>query len=297
MSLLLETPHLAIATSLEAALEWRRSHPEATVLAGGTERMGDQALEHFRPQGYLHIGRIPALQEIHIHDDHLHLGAAATLERLCRPDVVAALPMLAQVAASIGTPQARRRGTVGGNLAGGLPDRSLAPALLALGCEVVLQAAERSERRLPLETFLQGRGLTALAGDELLTGLRVRRQRGPQHFSLVGPRGALVYPTVATALVVDPQQRQVALGIGNAAPTAIRAREAERWIAAAIDWPQRRLPAGAAETFGQQAAAACSPIDDVQASAAYRRHAVAVMARRLLEQAFAAPLPSPSHEP
>jgi len=297
MSHLLHNDHLAVATDLNEALLWLQDHPQARVISGGTELLADQALELFRPAGYLHVGRVAALQAVQLDDDTIRIGAGVTIEQLGQGELAQALPMLAQLAQTIATPQARRRGTVGGNLGGGLPDRSLAPALLALGCSVTLHSAARGERSLPLQAFLQGRGRTALAADELITSVVVQRRNGFQRYTQVGPRAALVYPTVATALVVDPHNRWLALGIANAADTAIRAEQAEREAAARINWDQRSLPTGLAEQFGQWAAEACNPCSDEQASAAYRRHAVAVMARRLLENAFSSPSTETSTTP
>jgi len=293
MTHLIENNHLAVATDLEEALQWRRNQPGTRVIAGGTELLADQALELFRPNGYLHVGRVEALQSIAIDEQTIHIGSGVTIERLGQGALAEASPILAQLAHTIGTPQARRRGTVGGNLGNGLPDRSLAPALLALGCSVSLQSYERGKRSLPLADFLLGRGRTALAADELITEVVVQRRRGFQRYTQVGPRAALVYPTVGTALVVDPTTRWLALGIANAADTAIRAEQAEAEATAGVPWQQGQLPDGVAEAFGQRAAEACSPQDDQQASAAYRRHAVAVMAKRLLEEAFSAPTPTP----
>lgn len=288
MTLLLSTPHLAVATDLADALSWYQQHPQATVIAGGTEVLADVALEERQPQGYLHIGRVDELQRVKITDALITLGAGTTIERLMQADLAEASPLLAQVAGSIGTPQSRRRGTVGGNLGGGQPDRSLAPALLALGTTVVLCSHSRGERRLPLADFLLDRGRTALAADELITSFEVQRCPGFQAFTLVGPRHALVYPTVAMALVVNPTAQTLALGIGNAAATAIRADQAES-LSSTLDWGRQTLSDDMARHFGELAAAATSPIDDVQASADYRRHAVAVMARRLLQRAFSSP--------
>ena len=285
MTLLLNTAHLAIATDLAEALRWYEEHPDATVIAGGTEVMAEVALEELKPQGCLHIGRVDELQRVRINDQVITIGAGTTIERLMQADLAAASPLLAQVASSIGTPQSRRRGTVGGNLGGGQPDRSLAPALLALGCSVVLCSHSRGERRLPLGDFLVDRGRTALAADELITSFEVQRCHGFQAFTMVGPRPALVYPTVAIALVVNPTAQTLALGIGNAAATAIRANKAES-LSNALDWGRQATSDDVAHNFGELAASATSPIDDVQASAEYRRHAVSVMARRLLQRAF-----------
>jgi len=285
MTMLIHSKHLAVATDLAEALHWRQEHPQATVIAGGTEVMADVALDERHLQGCLHIGRITELQTVTINSTTIELGAATTMERLTRSDIAAASPLLAQVAASIGTPQARRRGTVGGNLGSGQPDRSLAPALLALGCDVVLRSHAQGERRLPLADFLIDRGCTKLGADELIIGLVVQRCSGFQAFTMVGPRPALVYPTVSTALVVDPDRRTLALGLGNAGATALRSSTAEA-LASSLDWQGCQISDALAEQFGQLAAAETAPIDDVQASADYRRHAVAVMARRLLQRAF-----------
>jgi len=288
MTMLVRSSHLAVATDLGEALQWRQEHADATVVAGGTEVLADVALEEHHPKSYLHIGRITALQSVTITAQQIVLGAGVTLERLSRPDIATASPLLAQVAASIGTPQSRRRGTVGGNLGSGQPDRSLAPALLALGCSVVLQSHAQGERRLSLDSFLVDRGSTAMAPDELITALEIERCDGFQAFTMVGPRPALVYPTVSSALVVNRERQTLALGLGNAAATAMRSARAEA-LAGNLIWQGGPLSDDLAEQFGQLAAAETTPIDDRQASAEYRRHAIAVMARRLLQRAFASP--------
>ena len=279
MTHLLHSDHLAVATNLKEALAWRQGHPQARVIGGGTELMADQALELFRPAGYLHVGRIDALQAVVMGDDTIVIGAGLTIERLGRGALAQALPILAQLAQTIGTPQARRSGTVGGNLGSGMPDRSLAPALLALGCCVTLHSAERGERSLPLPAFLLGRGRTALAADELITAVAVQRRTVFSATPRWGHGRHWCIPPCQRPWWWIHQSRWLALGIGNAADTAIRVEQAERQVVAQINWNQRSLPAGLAEQFGQWAAEACTPCSDEQASAAYRRHAVAVMSR------------------
>ncbi len=146
---------------------------------------------------------------------------------------------------------------MGGNLGNGMPDRSLAPALLALGCSVTLHSHERGKRSLPLPTFLLGSGRTALAADELITAVACSAGNGFQRYTQVGPRAALVYPTVARPWWWI-RQRWLALGIANAADTAIRAEQAEA-EAAASSTGSNAAAGRPGRTFGQWAAEACTP--------------------------------------
>jgi CO/xanthine dehydrogenase FAD-binding subunit len=95
----------------------------------------------------------------------------------------------------------------------------------------------------------------------------------------------MVIAVSAFACALDPDRRAVGTGIGSAAPTPRRAPEAEEFLAGELDaaglWDSRgELPDTLARAFGERVAAAASPIDDVRGSAAYRRHSLAVMARR-----------------
>jgi CO/xanthine dehydrogenase FAD-binding subunit len=195
------------------------------------------------------------------------------------------IPLLRKAARAFGTRQIRNRGTVGGNIASGLPDRTLLPCFLALNAMVRLRSMNGT-RTIALRDFLIGPRQTALAPDEILVDVTVKSAKGFQDYTMVGPRNAQFYVTASVALVVDEASRSVRLALGNAAPTALRSPLAEAFAAKSIDWDKRNVRDSIAARFGEIAAANCNPPSDVTSGSAYRRHAVKVMARRLLERAF-----------
>jgi CO/xanthine dehydrogenase FAD-binding subunit len=194
------------------------------------------------------------------------------------------LPGLAIAARTVGSPQIRNRGTVGGNLGSASPAGDCHPPLLAVGAEVEV-AAPGGSRRIPIDEFFTGPKRNVLAPDELIAAFRVAPARGAQQFSKIGTRNAMVIAVTAFAVALHPDRRAIGTGIGSAAPTPRRATEAEVFLAGELDaaglWDSRgELPETLARAFGDRVAAAASPIDDVRGSAAYRRHSLSVMARR-----------------
>jgi CO/xanthine dehydrogenase FAD-binding subunit len=144
---------------------------------------------------------------------------------------------------------------------------------------------------VPVEAFFTGVKQHVGRPDELITAVHVRPPSGPQQFSKVGTRNAMVIAVSSFSLALHPDGRRVGTGIGSAAPTPRRAAEAEGFLGAALDeaglWESRAaLPVGLAEEFGALVARAAAPIDDVRGTAAYRRHSLAVMARRTLQWAW-----------
>jgi CO/xanthine dehydrogenase FAD-binding subunit len=187
---------------------------------------------------------------------------------------------------TVGSPQIRNRGTVGGNLGSASPAGDAHPPLLADDA-VVEVASVRGGRDIPIGEFFLGVKRNALAPDELITAVRVPAATGPQQFSKVGTRNAMVIAVCSFAVALHPRRRAVGTGIGSAAPTPRRAVDAEEFAAGALDWAGRSpAPENVLARFGELVAAAASPIDDVRGSAAYRRHALAVLARRTLAWAW-----------
>lgn len=288
--MLLDTPGLAVAETVEEGLEAKSRRAGSCFVAGGTELIADQNLELREPAPYVSLRRVSELQHIDIRPDRVTVGAGVVIARLLEESIGSAIPLLAKAARAFGTRQVRNRATVGGNIASGLPDRTLLPCLLVLEAELELRS-QSATRHLALDEFLMDDGRTALAPDELIIGVSMSRLMGFQDYVMVGPRNAQFYPTVSMALVADEPKSSICLALGNAGSRAIRAREAEAFAGRAIAWDRREVPAQVAEEFGAIAAAHCTPVSDVVAGADYRRHAVKIMARRLLSRIFEEPRP------
>jgi CO/xanthine dehydrogenase FAD-binding subunit len=193
-------------------------------------------------------------------------------------------------ARTVGSPQIRNRGTVGGNLGAASPAGDSHPILLATGA-VVEVASVRGTRRIPVGEFFTGVKRNALDRDELITAVLLPAPAGPQQFCKIGTRNAMVIAVSAFGLALDSTARRVGTGIGSAAPTPRRAAGAEEFLTAALAdeglWDSAaELPPALAAEFGERVRRDAAPIDDVRGSAAYRLHSLAVMARRALGWAW-----------
>jgi CO/xanthine dehydrogenase FAD-binding subunit len=202
-------------------------------------------------------------------------------------ELAARLPGLAMAARTVGSPQIRNRGTIGGNLGSASPAGDLHPPLLAAGAQVEL-ASVRGVRRVAVDGFFTGPKRSVLAADELIAAVLVPTGGAAEQFAKVGTRNAMVIAVCSFAVALDPAVRRVGTGIGSAGPTPLRAPAAEELLAARLPWQSGGgLDDGLARRFGELVGAAATPIDDVRGSAAYRRHALAVLARRTLAWAWA----------
>src|SRR6478735_10056869 len=265
--------------SLADALAAKAAYPDAVPIMGGTDVMVELNFDRRRPDTLLDLTRVPELATWERTDGEIRLGAGVTYTRLIE-ELPVELPGLALASRTVGSPQIRNRGTVGGNLGAASPAGDTHPALLAAFAEVEL-ASVGGVRRVPVHEFYTGVKQHSGRPDELITAVWVRPATGPQQFSKIGTRNAMVIAVAAFALALHPDTRQVGAGIGSAAPTPRRARAAEEFLAGELDW-EGRSPLGpsVAGEFGRLVTSAASPIDDVRGTAAYRRHALAVMAAR-----------------
>jgi CO/xanthine dehydrogenase FAD-binding subunit len=271
-------------TSWTDALALRAERLDAVPIAGGTDVMVDLNFDRRRPGALLDLGRVPELREWTTEDGWIRLGAGVPYARII-DDLRAALPGLAMASRTVGSPQIRIRGTVGGNLGSASPAGDAHPPLLAADAVVEVGSAARGTRRIPVADFYTGVKRNALEEDELIAAVLVPPASGPQQFCKVGTRNAMVIAVSAFACALHPDRKAVGTGIGSAAPTPRRAPEAEAFLAGELEsagmWESRgELPESLARAFGERVAAAASPIDDVRGTAAYRRHSLAVMARR-----------------
>ncbi len=273
----------------DEALAARADRPDALPLLGGTDVLVDLNFDRRRPGAILDLSRVPELRGWRRTDGTLRLAAGLTYTEAVR-ELPPVLPGLAIAARSVGSPQIRNRGTIGGNLGSASPAGDALPPLLAAGAEVELASAAGA-RRVPFDAFFRGYRRTALEPDELIAAVHVPVATGPQQFSKIGTRNAMVIAVCSFALVLDGRRRRVGTGIGSAGPVPLRARDAEDDLAERLGpgglWDDpAELPDEIVERFGALVAAAARPIDDVRGSAAYRRHALAVMAARTLRWAW-----------
>jgi len=273
------------------ALAMKAAHPEATPIAGGTDVMVGLNLDHGRPESIIDLTRIRELGEWGSDDGWLRIGAGVTYTKLI-DELGDRLPGLAMASRTVGSPQIRNRGTVGGNLGTASPAGDAHPPLLAADAQVELASATGT-RRMPVREFFTGPKQTTMRKDELIAAFLVEPAAGPQQFSKVGTRNAMVIAVCSFALALDPARRRVGTGIGSAGPTPLRATEAERFLEGVLDeqgsWDRRtRVSEAAVTRFGELVASAARPIDDVRGTAAYRRHALSVLARRSFTWAWAA---------
>ena len=271
-------------TSWADALAVRAERPDAVAIAGGTDVMVDLNFDRRRPGALLDLGRVPELREWTTEDGWVRLGAGVPYARII-DHLGAELPGLAMASRTVGSPQIRIRGTVGGNLGSASPAGDAHPPLLAAGAVVEAASAARGARRIPVAEFYTGVKRNALAPDELIRAFWTPPASGPQYFSKIGTRNAMVIAVCSFAVALHPGDRRVGTGLGSAAPTPRRALEAEEFLAGELDWDAPLDPA-VLRRFGELAARAASPIDDVRGTAGYRTHAISVMARRTLTWAW-----------
>jgi CO/xanthine dehydrogenase FAD-binding subunit len=256
--------------SLDEALQVKAEHPDARFIQGGTDVMVEVTFGGSRPPAFVNLGEVPELRGWSREDGGgavLRLGAGLTYTEAMADPLAGLFPSLAEASRTVGSPQIRNRGTIGGNLATASPAGDALPPLLVERAQVEF-ASVRGVRTLPLEEFLLGVKRTALEPDELVTAVRLSQSGGAQTFMKVGPRNAMVIAICSLAVVVDTAAGEVRAAFGSAAVTA---KCVTVPLAEAGDLPER-------------IAEAASPIDDVRATAAYRRHALRVLASRALER-------------
>ncbi|HYY64561.1 MAG TPA: FAD binding domain-containing protein [Gaiellaceae bacterium] len=256
--------------SLEEALRLKAERPDALPIQGGTDVLVELNFDRARPEVLLNLNEVTELRGWSRENGTIRLGAGLTYTEAMEAALSDALPALAEAARTVGGPQIRNRGTVGGNLGTASPAGDALPPLL-IGEALVDLASVRGERAMPLTEFLTGPKRNALAEDELIVGVRVRVGGGAQTFMKIGPRNAMVISVVSLALSVDRERDQVRAAFGSAGPVP------------------RLVTAGLTELggFPERVAAAASPIDDVRGTAAYRRHSLEILTARALERCLA----------
>ncbi|HEY7620568.1 MAG TPA: FAD binding domain-containing protein [Solirubrobacteraceae bacterium] len=269
----------------EEALAMKAARPDALPIAGGTDVMVELNFDRTRPEAILDLTRVPDLREWDSDDGRLRVGAGVSYTRII-DELGDRLPGLAIASRTVGSPQIRNRGTVGGNLGTASPAGDALPPLYVSDAEVEL-VSTAGTRTVPVVDFVAGPKRTSARDDELIAAFHLPAATGAQQFAKIGTRNAMVIAVCSLSLAIWPERRAVCACIGSAGPTPIRATDAEAFGADALDWDVRGpLSDSALARFGELVAGAAAPIDDVRGSAAYRRHALAVLARRTLTWAW-----------
>ena len=276
---------VTVATTLTEALAALDAAPGATVLAGGTDLMVEFNSGHRSlPAGadVVVVNRVAELCTWRRAGAVLEIGAGVTWAQVA--ELAEWVPALAEAARTVGSPQIRHAGTLGGNLGTSSPAGDGLPVLAALEAEVHLASAV-GRRSLPFAEFMVGPKRTALHQGELITHVTVPVLSGFQGYTKVGVRNAMVISTAGVALVTDIATGSIRLALGSVGPTILRCPEAEAYAMANVDLSAGTASAEVVARFADLARAAARPIDDHRSTAAYRRHAVGVLAGRLLRRA------------
>jgi CO/xanthine dehydrogenase FAD-binding subunit len=253
--------------SLEDALALKAERPDAVPIQGGTDVMVELNFDRARPEAILNLNEVAELRGWSRENGSVRLGGGLTYAEAMEGELAELLPALAEASRTVGSPQIRNRGTIGGNLGTASPAGDALPPLLVEGAEVEV-AKVGATRSVPLTDFLVGPKRNALAADELIVGVRVTPSKSRQTFMKVGPRNAMVIAVCSLALAVDREREEIRAAYGSAGP-----------VPALVT-----APLGDRAGFPERLAAATSPIDDVRGTAAYRRHALKVLTERALER-------------
>lgn len=277
---------LHIPERLDEALALLAGGDAPVPLAGGTNLLVDMRAGAVRPGQVLSLARLDALRWIEEHGERIAIGGGTTVSDILHDERIAAHgASLVEAAGMFAGQMVRNAATVAGNIAYGSPAADLVPPLMALDAEVTLKS-KTGARTVPLADFFTGYRQTVRAADELIAGISwPTRGKGSADlfYKLARRKGdAITVTGVAVALKLSGGRlTDVRIALGAVAPTVMRAREAEALL-------EGGAPSDALfERAGAAAAAACSPIDDIRASADYRRHTVRALVRRLAGEAVA----------
>ena len=271
--------------SLEEALKLLATLEKAKPIAGGTDLIPLMREVEVEVEHLIDLGGIGELRFIEEGDGYIRIGATTTLSDLVDSTLIASkAPALWEAASSMGSVQIRNRGTIGGNLCNASPAADLAPPLIALGAEAEIRSIDEA-RWIPVEEVFAGPKVNSLAGDELLTSVRFKiPPRGAgSAFEKIGRRRGVTLALVNAAAYIELEDetcRSARIALGAVAERPLRLREAEGRLMG------ERLSEELIEEVSELCSKLVRPIDDVRASAWYRREMSRVLSRKALLRAW-----------
>jgi CO/xanthine dehydrogenase FAD-binding subunit len=275
------------ATSIEQALSALAANPQARLIQGGTDLMVEVNFNRTKVENVVSLRRVAELRRWHLDDETsmLRIGSGVPYAEMERAPLRDYVPALAVAARTVGSPQIRAAGSLGGNLGTCSPAGDGLPVLSALDAVVHLRSSAGA-RDVSVHDFMVGVKRNARQPHELIVAVSVPIVQGFQGYAKVGTRNAMVISAASACLVHDARAGTVRIALGAVAPTVVRARATEAWLATQTSLVGNpKVSDTLAREFGQRAAAECSPIDDHRSTADYRRHAISVLAQRLLLRA------------
>ena len=267
-----------IPSSLTEATQLLSKNPDAHLLTGGTDMMVEVNFNHRHPDTVIALRNIPEFQRWNIDTASglVHIGSSVPYATMEHGDLAKALPALAEAARTVGSPQIRAAGSIGGNLGTCSPAGDSLPVLAALDAVVHLQS-ETSRRSVSFAEFMVGPKRNSRLPNEIITGVSIPITNGWQGYAKVGVRNAMVISVASVCLAIHDNKVRIALG--SVGPTIIRCTESENWINSI---GLANIDHSLAKEFADHVRAESRPIDDHRSTAEYRRHAVGVLAARLL---------------
>ena len=267
-----------IPSSLAEATQLLSNNPDAHLLTGGTDMMVEVNFNHRHPETVIALRNIPEIQQwsVDAASGIVHIGSSVPYATMEHGELAQALPALAEAARTVGSPQIRAAGSIGGNLGTCSPAGDSLPVLSALDAVVHLRS-DTSSRSVSFAEFMVGPKKNSRMANEIITGVSVPMTNGWQGYAKVGVRNAMVISVASVCLAIHDGKVRVALG--SVGPTIIRCTESEAWINSV---GLENVNQSIAKEFGEHVRTESRPIDDHRSTAEYRRHAVGVLAARLL---------------
>jgi CO/xanthine dehydrogenase FAD-binding subunit len=276
-----------VAKELNTALAALREHHDARLIQGGTDLMVEINFNHVKPTTMISLRDVASLRTIRRDQPGtLSIGSGVPYSVIEGEPVLSEIPALAQAARTVGSPQIRAAGSLGGNLGTCSPAGDTLPVMFALDAMIHLNTLD-SSRIVSIHDFMTGVKRSVRQHDEIITSIEFPIINGWQGYSKVGVRNAMVISVASACLVADHENANVRIALGSVGPTIIRCREAEAWLKSTQDLSAgQSISLDVANEFGRRAAGESSPIDDHRSTAQYRRHAISVLASRLLRKAY-----------
>ncbi len=269
--------------SLNEAVHMLAETSDAHLLTGGTDMMVEVNFNRRRPHNVISLGRVPELSRwsVDTSTQTVFIGASVPYADMEHGELASALPALAAAARTVGSPQIRAVGSLGGNLGTCSPAGDSLPVLAAMNAAIHLQSVQ-GERIVSFSDFMTGPKKNSCGSDEIITGVTLPISNGWQGYSKVGVRNAMVIAIASCCLAW--QDNMVRVALGSVGPIIIRCYDAEQWLNAQNLSSQTSISTELAREFGQRASTEARPIDDHRSTAEYRKHAISVLATRLLQR-------------